>query len=81
MHDHDWQLRKACKTNSENDWTRYKSLRNHCNSIIRKAKSNYHKNLLSENEANPCKFWNAIKEIYPTKPKPISLSKSSDLSV
>ena len=81
MHNRDRQLRKARKTNSGNDWTRYKSLRNHCNSIIRKAKSNYHKNLLSENEANPCKFWNAIKEIYPTKPKLISLSKSSDLSV
>ena len=64
------QLRKARKLNSENNWSNYKQLQNH-NTLIRKVKTSYHQNLLTENETNPCKFWNAIKEINPTKPKPV----------
>ena len=49
----------------------YKRLLNRCNTLIRKSKSSYQRNLLTEKETNPHQFWNAIKEIYPTKPKPV----------
>ena len=65
------QLRKARKSNSENDWSSYKRLRNHCNTLIRKVKTSYHQNLLTENETNNRQFWNAIKEIYLIKPEPV----------
>lgn len=47
----------------------YKPLRNQCNNLLRKAKSTYHKNLLNENSLSPKKFWNVIKNIFPTKVK------------
>ena len=71
MNNRDRQLRKARKSNSENNWSSYERLRNRCNTLIRKGKSSYHQNLLTENETNPRQFWNAIKKIYPTKPKPM----------
>ena len=36
---------------------------------MRKAKSSYHRKLLSENAGNPNRFWRTIKPIYPSKPK------------
>jgi len=71
MNSRDCQLRKARRTKTENDWSRYKTLRNRCNTLIKKAKSAYHRNVLTENESNPRKFWDAIKAIYPNKPKPV----------
>ena len=71
MNNRDRQLRKARKSNSESDWSSYKRLRNRCNTLIRKTKSPYHQNLLTGNKTNPRHFWDAIKEIYPTKPKPV----------
>ena len=70
INNRDRQLRKARKSSSENDWSSYKRLRNRCNTLIRKAKTHY-QNLLTENETNLCQFWNAIKEIYRTKLKPV----------
>ena len=69
MNNQDRQLRKVRKSNSEKDWSSYKRLRNHCNNQIRKAKT--YQNLPTENETNPHQFWNVIKEIYLTKPKPV----------
>ena len=37
------------------------------NNLTRKAKGTYHKNVINENRLNPKNFWNAIKEIFPTK--------------
>ena len=65
LNDRDRLLKKAHKTKSENDWSRYKILHNHSNSLIKKAKSTYHKTLISENETNPRKFWDAIKNYLP----------------
>ena len=56
MNNQERQPRKARKSNSENDWSSYKRLRNRCNSLIRKAKSSYHQNLLTENITNPHQF-------------------------
>ena len=65
MNEHDRQPRKDRSEDSQ----RCKILRNQCNSLLRKAKSKYHKNLLDENSLSP-KFWNVIKNIFfPTKVK------------
>ena len=71
INNRDRQLRKVRKSNSENDRSSYKRLQNRCNTLIRKAKTSYHQNLLTENETNPRQFWNVIKEIYLTKPRPV----------
>lgn len=59
--------RKAKESKSEDDWKAYKELRNRCNNMQRKAKGAYHKNKINENRLNPKKFWQAVKEIFPTK--------------
>ena len=67
MNRRDRLLRKARKTNKDEDWKAYKTLRNTCNNLTRKAKGTYHKNVINENRLNPKNFWNAIKEMFPTK--------------
>ena len=37
------------------------------NSLVKKCKSNYYKDLLQEKASSPDKFWSAIKKLYPTK--------------
>ena len=66
MNTRDKALRKARKSRKESDWSSYKRLRNHCNNKIKKAKQNYHNDLLCENSNNPAKFWQCIKDIYPS---------------
>ena len=72
MNTRDQMLRKARKYNKEDDWVAYKRLRNRCTNMLKQAKSNYHKNLINENSFNPKGFWNAVKNIFPTKSKGIS---------
>lgn len=67
MNRRDQLLRKVRKTNSDDDWKNYKSLRNRCNNLTKKAKGAYHRNVINENRLNPKNFWNSIKEIFPTK--------------
>ncbi len=67
MNDRDQLLRKARKTNSQADWISYKQMRNYCTGQVRRAKANYHQNLLNENCEHPRKFWATIKSIFPTK--------------
>ena len=67
MNERDKILRKARKTNLENDWLLYKKLRNRCNNLLRQAKSKYHQDQLNENKLNPKRFWDALKKIFPTK--------------
>ena len=37
------------------------------NSLVRKCRSNYYKDLLQEKASSPDKFWSAIKKLNPTK--------------
>jgi hypothetical protein len=67
MNNRDKALRKARRSKNENDWNFYKTLRNHCNNLLRYAKSKYNKTLLNNNYDNPRRFWSAIKKIFPTK--------------
>ena len=60
-------LRSARKKGTEVSWSSYKRQKNHMNNTLKKAKSEYHKNLLEENISQPQKFWSYIKSLYPTK--------------
>jgi hypothetical protein len=68
MNTRDRILRKYRKTKSNADFQAYKSLRNRVNSLVKNAKSQYHKSLLEQNANDPDKFWETIKQIYPNKP-------------
>lgn len=43
MHDRDFQLRKARKSKTNEDWSVYRSLRNHVTKLIQGAKQNYNR--------------------------------------
>ena len=45
----------------------YKRLKNLCNNKVKQAKQKYQKDLLFENRNKPTKFWNCIKEMFPSK--------------
>ena len=69
-------LRKAWKTNKDCDWSSYKRFKNLCNNKAKQAKQKYEKDLLFENR-NKLKFWNCIKEMFPSKEYiPISVTTS-----
>ena len=70
-------LRKPRKTNKEGDWNLYKKLRNSCNNKMKYAKREY-QDFLNENLSNPRRFWNTIKDIFPTKTKAMKSGVCSD---
>ena len=80
MNERDQVLRKARKTNSENYWSRYKTLRNQCNNLLKKNRSQYSKNLIEENNMNPKNFWSCVKEFFPTKQRVSNQSSSKSKS-
>ena len=67
MNTRDKVPRKARKTNKECGWSSYKRLKNLCNNKVKQAKQKYQKDLLLENRNKPTKFWNCIKEMFPSK--------------
>lgn len=67
MNSRDQLLRKYRKTKTNTDFPTYKRMRNYVNSMVRTAKSQYHRTLLDQNANNPDKFWESIKQIYPNK--------------
>ena len=70
-------LRKARKTFKECDWSSCESVKNLCNNKVKQAKQKYQKYLLFENRNKSTKFWNCIKEIFPSKESvPISVITS-----
>ena len=69
IRDRNAQLQKARKTNSENDWHMYRSMRNRVTSLIRKSKSTYNQKLIERNSSNPKSFWKIIKRILPNNTK------------
>ena len=73
MNEWDGLLRKY---RSDEDLHAYKLKRNRVNTMMRKAKSSYNKNLLEENSKTPETFWKIIKSIYPVK----STTKTMSLS-
>ena len=79
MNNRDKMLRKFRKTNDNNHWDEYKRLRNSSTAELRKAKSDYHQSLLTENRNNPRKFWQAIKSIFPSKKFRVGVPAESNL--
>ena len=69
-------MRKARKTKNEDDWEEYRRARNKCNAKIKEAKRKYHRELIENNSNNPRKFWDAVKEVFPTKSK-LSVSSTT----
>ena len=63
----DGLLRKARRTNQENDWSSYKRQRNRVSGLVKKCKSRYNRDLFKDCTDSPDKFWAAIKKLYPTK--------------
>ncbi|XP_057312380.1 uncharacterized protein LOC130653901 [Hydractinia symbiolongicarpus] len=70
---------KARKSGKTEDAEKYKKIRNSCNNNIVKAKANHQRDLINENLSNPRKFWNAIKSVFPSKPKKVcQMSKDGE---
>ena len=49
----DYELKKARKSNSNEDWAIYRRTRNKVINKIRSEKEKYHRNLISDNSHNP----------------------------
>ena len=68
--DKDKALKNAKKRkNDENLWKQAKRIRNMCTNRLRKAKADYVKSNLHNNQNNPKKFWKNIQDIFPQKSK------------
>ena len=65
MHQRDYYLNKAKKSELQEDWKMYRSFRNQVTLLIRKAKCNYNKKLIDDNSDNPKNFWKTINKILP----------------
>ncbi|XP_057308170.1 uncharacterized protein LOC130646052 [Hydractinia symbiolongicarpus] len=79
MNNRDKLHRKARKSGKREDTEKYKKIRNSCNNNIVKAKANHQRDLINENLSNPRKLWNAIKSVFPSKPKKVcQMSKDSE---
>ena len=59
--------RKFQQTKIEEDHNSYKKQRNKTNILVRKSKKEFNKKLLTDSANNSQKFWQAIKEIFPSK--------------
>ena len=65
MNERDKMLRFARRNNTELNWKAYKNLRNRCTNLVKKAKQDHYKDLLTTNINNPRGFWKTIKSIIP----------------
>lgn len=54
---------QARRANAPVDWASFRALRNKCTGLIRKSKSEYYLNTVTENLNNPNKFWKVIKSV------------------
>ena len=63
MLERDHMKQKAKQTKNSCTWEDYKRLRNKVTQSISRAKSDYYKNLISENSNNPSKLWSIIKSL------------------
>ena len=75
MHDRDYHLKKAQKTQSKIHWSAYRKLCCLVNKQIREGKSNYYEKLIKENNKNPSGLWKTLNEIT-SRSKPSSAPSS-----
>ena len=76
----DQLLRRARRTNTELDWSRYMRSRNSVNNLVKSNKARYKKELLQDSADSADKFWSAIKKIYPTKETSITKTPIIEVS-
>lgn len=79
MNKRDKSLRKARKTNENNDRAIYRRLRIWCNNKIKKAKATFQKTTLTENIGNTQKFWKTIKSVFLNKTRNIKISGAGNV--
>ena len=72
MNERDSVLRKARRTGSEVDWSRYRRLQNQVSNRIKFEKRRYQGSEISDNMDNPKSFWKIMKNIFPGKKKKIT---------
>ena len=80
MNDRDKLYRKYRRSKLDYDRRAYQDKRNQVNTRLRKARSNYNKDLLRESSNDPDKFWKTLKSIYPTSQKGNPQCKSFDIN-
>ena len=68
--DKDRSLRRAKRTNNEDDWNIARYFRNQAKLLVRQAKAEYYKEQLDMNKKNPKKFWHTVANILNTNKKP-----------
>ena len=61
--------RKFRKSETTENYVKYKHQRKKVDNLIKRTKQNYKKNLLDENTKNTTSFWRTVKSIFPTTPK------------
>ena len=74
----DFCLRKARKSNTNEDWSNYRCMRNRVTSKIKKARSAFNRKLVERNSEDPKAFWRTVKKILPGESKSASLSMKID---
>ena len=79
MNERDSVLRKARRSGSEVDWSRYERLRNQVSNRIKIEKRRYQRNEISDNMADPKSFWKIMKNIFPGNKKKSQLHSLSKL--
>ena len=75
MNTRDKLMQKAQKSKVNAHREEYKQKRNEVNIMIRKAKSDYTRKLLSQNSRNSDGFWAARKFLFPSKTKNVKSEK------
>ena len=60
IHDKENARKRAKKANNVEDWNRVKELRNYTRKTLRKAKSDFIKEKLNDNEGDAKQFWDCI---------------------
>lgn len=79
MNQRDKFLRKYRKDKQDSDLVEYKNKRNEVNITIRRAKANYHRNLLDQNSSDPSKLWKTLKSIFPNKSEKLYTARSFEI--
>ena len=72
IHQRDYLLKKARKTNRDEDWLAYKSMRNRVSNSVKKAKQAYNKKLIENHQGDAKAFWRIMKTILPGEKKTAS---------
>lgn len=79
MNIRDELLRKAQKTKNEDTWIAYRRKKNFVINELKRSKRSYFQNKLREDRGNPNRFWKTIKNLFPLKAAPTSISKTFDI--